>query len=235
MAIGFIFARGGSKGLPGKNIKIFNGKPLIAWSIEQAIKAKGIDEIYVSTDSEEIAAISRNYGAKISFMRPANLATDTSPEWDSWRHALRKLESQFGYLPKEMVSIPATSPLRTSGDIEACLDKFKSGIYDGVITITESNRNPYFNMVSVGEGGVITLASKVEANINRRQDAPRLFDVTTVCYVFKSKYILESSNIFNGKVSSVVIPKLRAIDIDDEIDFKIAEFISTMGEQNGAF
>ena len=110
--IAFIFARGGSKGLPNKNIKILNGKPLIAWSIEHAKKINRIDRVIVSTDSEEIAKIAREFGAEVPFMRPLELATDESPEWLSWQHGLKHLKSIDGCLPDLMLSIPATAPLR---------------------------------------------------------------------------------------------------------------------------
>jgi N-acylneuraminate cytidylyltransferase len=94
--VAFIFARGGSKGLPGKNIRNFGGKPLIAWSIECALSVKAIDQVIVSTDSEEIAEISKSFGAEVPFIRPSELATDQSPEWLSWQHALRFLEKSSG-------------------------------------------------------------------------------------------------------------------------------------------
>ena len=115
--IAFIFARGGSKGLPNKNIKILNGKPLIAWSIEHAKKINRIDRVIVSTDSEEIAKIAREFGAEVPFMRPLELATDESPEWLSWQHGLKYLKSIDGCLPDLMLSIPATAPLRDVEDI----------------------------------------------------------------------------------------------------------------------
>lgn len=124
-AIAFIFARGGSKGLPGKNIRTLESKPLIAWSIEQALAIKRIKRVIVSTDSEEIAAISRVYGAEVPFIRPAELARDDSPEWLAWRHALNYIRETLGLLPDVMVSVPATAPLRSSVDIDNCLDEYE--------------------------------------------------------------------------------------------------------------
>ena len=120
--VAFIFARGGSKGLPGKNIRPLGGKPLIAWSIEHALAVKRIERVIVSTDSEEIAAVARDYGAEVPFIRPAELAQDDSPEWLSWRHALNYLGETTGALPEVMVSVPTTAPLRLAIDIENCLD-----------------------------------------------------------------------------------------------------------------
>jgi len=123
-AVAFIFARGGSKGLPGKNIKMFAGKPLIAWAIEHAHAAEGIRRVIVSTDSKEIATVATRYGAEVPFMRPSHLAKDDSPEWLSWRHALEFIRDDEGSFPSAMVSVPVTAPLRQPVDIERCLELF---------------------------------------------------------------------------------------------------------------
>ena len=143
--IAFIFARGGSKGLPNKNIKILNGKPLIAWSIEHAKKINRIDRVIVSTDSEEIAKIAREFGAEVPFMRPLELATDESPEWLSWQHGLKYLKSIDGCLPDLMLSIPATAPLRNVGDINNVIDEYQRNDTDMVITVTEPYRSPFLS------------------------------------------------------------------------------------------
>lgn len=145
--VGFIFARGGSKGLPGKNVRLLSGKPLIAWSIEQAKAVGRIQRVIVSTDSEEIAAVAREYRAEVPFMRPSKLANDNSPEWLAWRHALSYLEESEGALPDIMISIPATAPLRLPVDVESCLNEYLKGGADLVITMTDAHRNPYFNML----------------------------------------------------------------------------------------
>ena len=132
----FIFARGGSKGLPGKNMRNFCGKPLIAWSIEQALAVKSINSVIVSTDSQEIAEASREYGAEVPFIRPNYLAQDESPEILSWKHALGFLLERDGVLPSVMLSLPATAPLRDTSDIQSCLDKFNEGDSDVVITVS---------------------------------------------------------------------------------------------------
>jgi bifunctional N-acetylglucosamine-1-phosphate-uridyltransferase/glucosamine-1-phosphate-acetyltransferase GlmU-like protein len=132
--VGFIFARGGSKGLPGKNIRPLCGKPLIAWSIEHALSVKRIARVLVSTDADEIAAVALQNGAEVPFMRPAELAGDNSPEWLAWRHALNYLRETTGELPDVMVSVPTTAPLRFPQDIENCLDEYEKGDADIVIT-----------------------------------------------------------------------------------------------------
>ena len=220
-----IFARAGSKGVPNKNIKTFKGKPLIAWAIELALQVKQINEVFVSTDSEEIVEIARMAGATIPFIRPSELATDTSPEWHSWQHFIKFLADKDGRLPEAFLSLPATSPLRSINDVENCLNEFKKGRADFVVGITPSQRNPYFNMVKKGEDNQVNLVIQQAEKYSRRQDTPEIFDLTTVCYVGKPSTILTKNSIFEGKVAGVEIPRERAIDIDTELDFQIAEFL----------
>jgi CMP-N-acetylneuraminic acid synthetase len=221
----FIFARGGSKGLPGKNIRPLGDKPLIAWSIQQALAVDRIDRVIVSTDSLEIASAARNFGAEVPFLRPAALATDESPEWLAWRHGLQYLKATNGAMPDLMVSVPATAPLRLSEDIENCLDEYEKGGADVVITITDAHRNPFFNMVKPNFDGTFDLVNTIESTITRRQDAPKVYDVTTVCYVANPRFIMENNSIFEGNVRAVYVPIERAIDIDTLLDFQIAETI----------
>jgi len=220
-----IFARAGSKGVPNKNIQTFNGKPLITWAIELALQVRWINEVFVSTDSEEIAEIARIAGATIPFIRPSELATDTSPEWHSWQHFIKYLTAKDGRLPEVFLSLPATSPLRSTIDIENCLIEFKKGRADFVVGITPSERNPYFNMVKKGGDNQVDLVIQQGKKYSRRQDTPEFFDLTTVCYVGKPSTILTKNSIFEGKVAGVEIPRERAIDIDTELDFQIAEFL----------
>jgi N-acylneuraminate cytidylyltransferase len=222
-AIAFIFARGGSKGLPGKNIRPLAGKPLIAWSIEQALAVKRIERVIVSTDSEEIAQVAREFGAEVPFIRPAELAQDNSPEWLAWRHGLNYLQEKNGALPTAMVSVPATAPLRLPVDIENCLDEYEKGDTDIVITVSEANRSPYFNMVKTNEDGTVGLVIPPQAAITRRQDVPVVYDMATVAYVARPEFVLTHNAVFEGRVKAVLVPKERAVDIDTLLDFQLAE------------
>jgi N-acylneuraminate cytidylyltransferase len=221
----FIFARGGSKGLPRKNIRQFAGKPLIAWSIEQALAIEQIGSVIVSTDSEEIASVARDYGATVPFMRPAELSADDTPEWLVWQHALGYLLERDGVLPDAMVSLPSTSPLRLVVDVQRCLDLFEEGDSDMIVTITDAHRSPYFNMVEQKSDGLIGLVVPPISSVTRRQDAKVVFDMTTVAYVARPKFVIDSRSMFEGKVRAVLIPADRAIDIDTLLDFEIAEFL----------
>lgn len=222
-AIAFIFARGGSKGLPGKNIRPLGGKPLIAWSIEHALAVRRIARVIVSTDSQEIAVVAREHGAEVPFIRPEELARDESPEWLAWRHALNYLLDEEGVLPDAMVSVPTTAPLRSSLDIENCLDEYEKGGADMVITVTDAHRSPYFNMVKVNPDGTVGLVMPPQSVVARRQDVPTVFDMTTVAYVARPEFVLTHNATFEGRVRHVHVPLERAIDIDTLLDFRIAE------------
>jgi CMP-N-acetylneuraminic acid synthetase len=228
--VAFIFARGGSKGLPGKNIKPLGGKPLIAWSIDQALAVKRIERVIVSTDSEEIANVARVYGAEVPFMRPEELARDDSPEWLAWRHALNYLIEAEGNLPEVMVSIPTTAPLRLPLDIENCLDEYEKGKADMVITVTDAHRNPYFNMVKENTDGTVALVISPKKALKRRQDAPTVYDMATISYIVNPEFVMNHQSHFEGNVRAVHVPLERAIDIDTLTDFKMAEFFLSQKE-----
>ena len=223
--VAFIFARGGSKGLPGKNTKVLGGKSLIVWSIEQARQTAGIERVIVSTDSIEIADLAKKFGAEVPFIRPEELASDSAPEWLSWQHAIRFIEESTGSIPEVFISIPPTAPLRFVSDIEKCIDVYENSDADVVITISETNRSPYFNMVKSNSDGSYALAIDSNLRLTRRQDAPELFNVATACYVADPAFILKSTSIFDGRIRAVEIPIERAIDIDTLLDFKIAEML----------
>ena len=228
--VAFILARSGSKGLPGKNIRPLGGKPLIAWSIEHALAVKRIERLIVSTDSEEIAIVARKFGAEVPFIRPAELARDDSPEWLAWRHALNYLRETMGVLPGVMVSVPTTAPLRLPIDIENCLDEYEKGNADMVITVTDAHRSPYFNMVKTNADGSVGLVNPPQSTIARRQDAPVVYDMATVCYVANPEFVMTHNATFEGKVKAVNIPTERAIDIDTLVDFQIAESLLSIRE-----
>lgn len=198
---------------------------MITWAIELALQVKQIDRVYVSTDSEEVAEIAKSAGAIVPFIRPTELATDESPEWDSWQHFIKFLEGTDGKLPDVFISLPTTSPLRTMTDVENCINEFDKGLSDFVIGITQSERSPYFNMVKKVANNLVDLVIREDNQYSRRQETPEVFDITTVCYVGKPETILTKNSIFEGRVAGVEIPRERAIDIDTPLDFQIAEFL----------
>lgn len=219
----FIFARGGSKGLPGKNIKPLLGKPLIQYSIEIALQISDITKVFVSTDDVDIAEVSSSSGA-IVIERPVELSQDDSPEWEAWKHAISWVKERYGDF-EGFISLPATSPLRSVKDVESAIYRRSDVGADICIAITPASRNPYFNMVKQLDNSLIELVNKPTNSIFRRQDAPEVFDITTVVYVANTGFIMNNTNLFDGAVTSIEVPKYRAVDIDDIYDFNFAESI----------
>lgn len=224
----FIFARGGSKGIPKKNIKMLMGKPLIAYSIDLAKKIESIDKIFVSTDDPIISKVASSHGAKV-INRPADLARDDSPEWLSWKHAIKWVENKYGNF-NIFLSLPPTSPLRSKIDVENCL-KSISDKSDVIVGITKSSRSPWFNMVKKNKNNSLSILMDTKKRINNRQESPDTFDLTTIAYVTTPDFIKKSNGVFDGKVFGVEISPDRAIDIDTKFDFEIAEYLINKNKQ----
>ena len=219
----FIFARSSSKGIRGKNIKLLCGKPLICHAIEHAKRADRISRVFVSTDSQKIAEVAEMSGAEVPFLRPSELALDTSPEWCAWQHAITVVQEKYGEF-ETFVSVPATAPCRDTRDIDRCIDALDSET-DIAITVTKSHHNPYFNMVKEDERGFARLLGQTEEQCFRRQDAPIVYGITPVAYVSRPKHILSRSGVWDGSVKTIQVDPLTAIDIDNPDDFYLAELI----------
>lgn len=217
-----IFARGGSKGVVRKNVRSIAGKPLIAFAIEAARASTLIDRVFVSTEDAEIAAVAAACGAEVPFIRPAELAQDASPEWDAWRHAISTLHGESW---DAFVSVPTTSPLRAVVDIDNCVRALLESDADIVITVRRSERSPYFNMVTVDDQGAARLVIPPERPTVRRQDAPAVFDITTVAYAARPGFVMSARSMFEGRVKAVEVPAERALDIDTEFDFTMADLL----------
>lgn len=219
--IAFIFARGGSKGVPRKNVRVVDGKPLIVYSIETARQSTLVDRVVVSTDDEEIAAVAREAGAEVPFLRPAHLASDESPEWLSWQHAIQTVgPSAFDIF----LSVPVTSPLRAVEDLDAAVRALDEAT-DVVITVSAAHRSPYFNMVRLDGNGYARTVIEPTSGTFRRQDCPEVFDITTVAYAARPGFILNHNSLFAGRTKTVQVPVERALDIDTPLDLEIAEFL----------
>ena len=227
-ATGFVFARGGSKGVKGKNLRTVGAKSLVALAVEQGLAARTIGRVVISTDSEEIAFEAKAAGAEAPFMRPPELATDESPEWLAWRHALEKM-TKAGRDVTAFVSIPPTAPLRIPEDIDACVERLARGDADVVITVTPARRSPHFNMVNLDGNGMASLVMPPESEISHRQNAPGVFDMTTVCYAVRPEYLMRAGGMMAGRVAAVLVPPERALDIDSELDLRIAEALIAGG------
>ena len=193
--VALICARGNSRGIKNKNLLKFKKISLLAHSILQSRKSRYIKRTFVSTDSKKIAQEAKKNKAEVPFIRPKHLAKNKSPEIHAWRHATEFLDKKLNIKPDYIVSIPTTCPLRKVSDIDNCIRKAIKNKLDIVFSITSLSRSPYFNIL-VKKRGKLNILSKTglarnfkNKKINRRQDAPKCFDLTTACYVFKPKYI----------------------------------------------
>lgn len=228
--LGIIQARGGSKSIPKKNIKELAGKPLIAWTIEEAKKSKAITRLIVSTDDKEIAEISRSYGAEVPFIRPTEFATDQAKSIGVLKHALKWLADNEKYNPDAVVQLKPTNPLRRVEHIDKCLEVFfNSPNIDAVITITKSPAHPLKSWKFTGEFLEPFVPEKVygikEAAKMPRQTLPEAYVNNSCVHVINPKTILEKNSSIGTKVKGVVLSREDSINIDDKLDFKIAQIL----------
>jgi N-acylneuraminate cytidylyltransferase len=224
--VGFVFARGGSKGVPGKNLRTVGGKSLVRRAVEVGLQSRHIDRVFISTDDLDIAREARASGAEIPFMRPRSLATDQAAEHHAWQHAIRTFR-QTVTLPSidVLVSLPPTVPLRVSEDIDRCVDTFMTGHADVVVTVSETDCNPFFNAVSVDNDDVVQRIVEPPRGCVRRQDVPAVFQIVPSAYVCRADFVLSCEHYMQGRVRAVVIPRERAVDVDTELDLQWAEFL----------
>jgi N-acylneuraminate cytidylyltransferase len=219
--IALIFARGGSKRVPRKNIRLLAGKPLIAYAIETAKASGYIQRVVVSTEDEEIADVARHYGAEVPFMRPAELARDDVTAWASWQHAITELSKD-----REIdvtVVLPPPAPLRATEDVDACIELLLNSDADAVIAVKPAERNPYFNMVQLDEAGYVHLVMPTDKIT--RQTVPQVYDITAVAFAARPAFVMRAKSLFEGKVRTISVPAERGVDIDTELDFEFAEFL----------
>ncbi len=222
LIVGITPARGDSKGIKNKNIRQLFEKPLVAYSIECGLACPSIDHMIVSTDSSNIADISRSYGAEIPFMRPSKLAADDTPMMPVLEHALNNCEKIYNKRIAALVLLDATSPLRTVNDVENCIKILWDGDCDAVISAAPARRNPFFNMV-VSENGFIKLAIEPDKPITRRQDCPEVYDLTNSIWVFSRKAILKEKERIPEKSKLYLMDAGQSVDVDSEIDLKVLE------------
>lgn len=225
-----ICARGGSKGVKNKNVKLLNGKPLIAYTIEQAKASNLFEHIVVSTDSDLIASVAQEYGAEVFFKRSPEMASDSAGKLQVIQDAFIKSEAHYQTTFDHIVDLDATAPLRSVQDIIDSYHQFLKDGNDNLITAMPSRRSPYFNLVEIDSIGKIALSKTLNAGIVRRQDAPKSYDMNASIYIWKRDTILNENSLFLEKTGLYVMPEERSIDIDTELDFEFVEFI--MGKQH---
>ena len=229
-----IGARGGSIGLPGKNIRPLLGKPLIAWSIEQARAAPEVDRVVVSTDSPDIAEAARAWGAETPFLRPAELSHSAVGKFQVWQHALDACRQAYGEDYEAFVDLDCTSPLRDTSDISQAIAQFRQsrarGV-DGVFSVCNARNNPYFNLVEPDATGAMKVSKPLPAKVLGRQAAPPVFEHVASIYVLAPAYLEHAAHLLDGHAEGYDIGEAKSLDVDSEFDFKLIEFL--MKEKHG--
>lgn len=224
MNLGVVFARGGSKGVPRKNLRLVGEFSLTAHAVRALCATSGIDVVAVSSDDDEILEEGRRHGASDLIRRPRDLCTDSAPELLSWKHAIATIEETHGVLLDTFVSVPPTSPLRAVADIEGCMTMLKKKDADICVTLSPAARSPWFNMMREDDEGFLRTVIE-DRTITRRQDAPACFDLTTVAYAANRNYVLSTGSVLAGRVCGFEVPFPRSIDIDTEDDLILANLL----------
>ncbi|MCK5099983.1 MAG: acylneuraminate cytidylyltransferase family protein [Desulfobacteraceae bacterium] len=212
-------ARGGSKGVHRKNIKIAGGKPLIAWVIEAAKKSKYIDRLILSSDDSEIISVAENFGCDAPFVRPAQLAQDRSTVSDVIIHTLHKIPD-FDYI----MLLQPTSPLILAEDIDGCIEFCINSNVKSVVSVTEPGKNPYWTFTMGADNKLVPVFEQKYFQ-QQRQELPLVYMPTGAIYIAESKWFLENKSFYSDSTVGYIIPRERSLDIDSELDFKVFEAI----------
>lgn len=227
--LGLIAARGGSKGVPRKNLKFVGGKPLIAWTVEAARRAETVDRVILSSDDAEIAQVARAHGCEVPFVRPAELATDEAMMLDVVRHAIRILEKSYDYV----VLLQPTSPLRAAGDIDAAVGLCHENKAVACVSVCEPEKSPFWNFFRDDRAVLSPVLAEPKMNAARRQELPPTFVLNGAVYVARSEWILQAPGFVGEETLGYVMPRERSIDIDREMDFAIVEaLLSWNGDES---
>jgi CMP-N,N'-diacetyllegionaminic acid synthase len=228
-----ICARGGSKGVVGKNSRELLGKPLLAWTIDQARATGLFAAIAFSSDSDQLLEAAREAGADIAVKRPDEMATDTAPKLPAIRHCLEQAMARTGTVPDIFVDLDVTSPLRLASDISGVVDLLINSGARNVITGAPAHRSPYFNLVEARPDGSVGLSKTANPPIARRQDAPRCFDMNASIYAWRVASFLENPAVFYPDTRLFEMPQERSIDIDSELDFTLVELLLRKRQSTG--
>lgn len=214
-----ITARGGSKGIPGKNIRLLANRPLIAWTIEEAKKSSFIDRTILSTDDAGIMSIGRSWGCEVPFVRPAHLAQDDTPSFDVIAHAIQEVDPKYDYI----VLLQPTSPLRSVEDIDGCIESCVKNKAVACVTVTEAETSPYW-MYLLDESNHMQPVLELDKKINRRQDLPLVYALNGAVYISETRRLIENKSFLTRDTIAYPMPAERSIDIDTEVDFQLCEW-----------
>lgn len=222
--IAIIPARGGSKGLPGKNIKPLNGKPLIVYTIEAALASDYISEVILTTDSDEIASVAQKAGATIPFMRPAELAGDKSKAIDVYIYTIERLKKEKAIEVHDFIVLQPTSPLRLKEDIDASIQLFRQKKADSVISVTEASHPPVWAKKINSKGILTDYFPEYSTNINRQEIEPAYMPNGAI-FIFKYSLLKDKYRYYFSRTYPYIMPAERSVDIDSQLDFDFAEFL----------
>jgi CMP-N-acetylneuraminic acid synthetase len=227
--LAIIPARGGSKGIPKKNIRPLAGKPLIEYTINAAKKSKFLDRIIVSTDERDIAAIAKENDVEV-IIRPSAIAKDESPIIDTITHSIMTLKEKDGFLPNIVVLLQPTSPLRNTEDIDGAIQQFITGKFDSLISVCETEHSPYW-CFTISEHKIKPLFNKKMSSV-RRQDLPHTYRPNGAIYITTPGSLKKYCGFMTNITSPYIMPIDRSIDIDNPMDFFLAEFLIEKGKNS---
>lgn len=220
--IAVICARGGSKGVPGKNTRFLGGRPLIAWTVSQAVETRLFDCIAVSSDSPEILEAAKIAGADFLVKRPAEMASDTVSVHPAIEHCLSAIEAELAFKIESFVFLQVTSPFRAVDDIEKAVTLWQAHRPGSVVSVTLSHSSPYFTLLEERSDGTVALSKPSDPPLARRQDAPLCWDLNEAVYVFDRVRYACTPRVLYSDTRLVEMPRERSLDIDTELDWKVA-------------
>jgi CMP-N,N'-diacetyllegionaminic acid synthase len=218
--LAIIPARGGSKGVPRKNIRLLAGKPLLAWTIDEAKKSKYIDRLILSSEDEEIIEIAREYGCEVPFKRPIELARDDTPGIEPVIHAINTLEEKYDFV----VLLQPTSPLRTVEDIDGCIQQCVIAELPSCVSLTEAKQSPYW-MYHLDDDMKLKSFVQNDEIMNRRQDLSKVYVLNGAVYVAESRFIIEHKSFLTEETAGYIMSEEHSMDIDTELDFSFCEWL----------
>jgi CMP-N,N'-diacetyllegionaminic acid synthase len=222
--LGVIPARGGSKAIPRKNLAVLANRPLIAWTVEVAIASDSLDRLVISTDDPEIAKIGKKFGAEVPFLRPAELATDTSTSMDVVLHTIHWFDENENYQPDYVLLLQPTSPLRTVTDIRKSIELLLAKRGDSVVSVCETHQHPFW-MKGVDEKGRLVDLSPQSSAPTRRQDLPSVFALNGAIYLALRGFLLSQRTFISDRTYAYVMPENRSLDVDSPWDLYLADLI----------
>jgi CMP-N,N'-diacetyllegionaminic acid synthase len=226
MILGTVCARGGSTGVPGKALRKLRDKHLIGIAIECGLNCLEIDALIVSTEDKQIADISRQYGAQQILLRPAELAQNETPKWHVFRHIVDEWESSQKCQVEILVDLDLCVPLRQPQDISDCIKTIYATGADVVVTAYKPHRNPYYNIVEKTDPSGYRIVKPPASPIHNRQQAPVVFGLTPAVFAIRRDALTKYAHWSLARMEIVEIPRSRAWDIDEELDFQIVEFLA---------